>query len=69
MYDIDFLMRKGVPNTAFTEALAFVFQAHDMELPGLSTPDASSRAMKTLSVFWAAYQMSGVAPPKKPSMK
>jgi len=61
LYDIDFLMLKGVPNTAFTEALAFVFQAHDMELLGLSSPDASSRAMETLSDFWTAYEMSGVA--------
>ena len=33
----------GVPNTAFTEALAFVFQARDLELLGLAKPDATSR--------------------------
>ena len=26
LYDVDYYMLNGVPNTAFTEALAFVFQ-------------------------------------------
>ena len=26
LYDVDYFMLNGVPNTAFTEALAFVFQ-------------------------------------------
>ena len=34
--DIDHSLLNGVPNTAFTEALAFVFQAKDLELLGLS---------------------------------
>ena len=42
--DVDHTLLQGVPNTAFTEALAFVFQAHDLELLGLATPDAESRA-------------------------
>jgi hypothetical protein len=58
---IDFTLLQGVPNTAFTEALAFVFQGHDLELLGLSQPDATSQAMKTLADFWSAYEMSGVA--------
>ena len=32
--DIDYTLLQGVPNTAFTEALAFVFQAHDLEAAG-----------------------------------
>ncbi|HEX8707588.1 MAG TPA: hypothetical protein VF723_04950, partial [Pyrinomonadaceae bacterium] len=51
----------GVPNTAFTEALAFVFQGHDLELLGLSKPDAKTRALKTLDDFWGAYEIAGVA--------
>jgi len=50
--EIDHTLLHGVPNTAFTEALAFVFQGHDLELLGLSKPDASSQAMKTLNDFW-----------------
>ena len=38
--DVDSTLLQGVPNTAFTEALAFVFQAHDLELLGLAKPDA-----------------------------
>ncbi|HTD51696.1 MAG TPA: hypothetical protein VK780_01605, partial [Thermoanaerobaculia bacterium] len=46
LYDIDSTLVAGVPNTAFTEALAFVFQGHDLELLGLASPDAQSRALK-----------------------
>ncbi len=58
---IDHTLLQGVPNTAFTEALAFVFQGHDLELLGLAKPTAESRAMKTLSDFWSCYEISGVA--------
>ena len=37
---IDHTLLQGVPNNAFTEALAFVFQARDLELLGLSKPTA-----------------------------
>jgi hypothetical protein len=59
--DIDHTLLQGVPNTAFTEALAFVFQGHDLELLGLAKPDAKSRAMKTLDDFWGTYEIAGVA--------
>jgi hypothetical protein len=59
--DIDHTLLAGVPNTAFTEALAFVFQGHDLELLGLSKPDAQSQALKTLNTFWATYEIAGVA--------
>jgi len=58
---IDHTLLQGVPNTAFTEALAFVFQGHDLELLGLSKPTAKTQAMKTLNDFWACYEISGVA--------
>src|SRR5438477_2648478 len=59
--DVDYTLLEGVPNTAFTEALAFVFQGQDMALLGLSSPDATSEAMKTLNDFWATYEIAGVA--------
>src|ERR1700680_64613 len=59
--DVDHILLKGVPNTAFTEALAFVFQGHDLELLGLPAPDAKSEAEKTLNDFWATYEIAGVA--------
>jgi hypothetical protein len=58
---IDYYTLAGVPNTAFTEALAFVFQGHDLELLGLARRDAKSRALKTLDDFWGAYEIAGVA--------
>ena len=61
LYDIDSYLLNGVPNTAFTEALAFVFQAKDLELLGLAKPDPSGQAMQTLADFWSAYEISGVA--------
>jgi len=61
LHDVDYTLLQGVPNTAFTEALAFLFQGHDLELLGLAAPDAHSEAMKTLNDFWATYEISGVA--------
>jgi hypothetical protein len=59
--DVDHWLLNGVPNTAFTEALAFVFQAKDLELLGLSTPDPQDDALRTLNDFWATYEIAGVA--------
>jgi hypothetical protein len=59
--NIDFYSLQGVPNTAFTEALAFVFQAKDLELLGLSSPTPESRALQTLNDFWGTYEIAGVA--------
>ena len=59
--EIDHTLLQGVPNTAFTEALAFVFQGYDLELLGLAGPDARSQATKTLNDFWGTYEIAGVA--------
>jgi len=58
---IDYYTLNGVPNTAFTEALAFVFQNHDLELLGLAKPGAEASALKTLNDFWGTYEIAGVA--------
>jgi hypothetical protein len=58
---IDYFTLSGVPNTAFTEALAFVFQHKDLELLGLAKPTAESRAMQALDEFWGTYEIGGVA--------
>ncbi|MES2489833.1 MAG: hypothetical protein V4607_08570 [Pseudomonadota bacterium] len=59
--DIDHTLLQGVPNTAFTEALAFTFQNRDLELLGLTKLDAQSASLKTLNDFWATYEIAGVA--------
>ena len=58
---IDHTLLQGVPNAAFTEALAFVFQNRDLELLGLSRPDARSEALKTLNDFWGTFEIAGMA--------
>jgi hypothetical protein len=59
--DIDYYTLQGVPNTAFTEALAFVFQHKDLELLGLAKPSAETRALQTLDQFWGTYEIAGAA--------
>ncbi len=59
--DIDYWFLKGVPNTAFTEAMAFVFQAHDLELLGLAATTADSERMTAIRDFWDAFEICGVS--------
>jgi hypothetical protein len=61
MNEVDDYTLSGVPNTAFTEALAFVFQKRDLELLGLAKPSAQSRALETLTSFWDMYEKCGVS--------
>jgi hypothetical protein len=61
LYGVDHTLLAGVPNNAFTEALAFVFQARDLELLGMPLPDAESRRQKVLGDFWQAWEMAGVS--------
>lgn len=59
--DIDHFMLQGVPNTAFTEALAFVFQARDLELLGLASASDEARALATLDDYWGTAEIAAVA--------
>jgi hypothetical protein len=61
LYLVDHTLLSSVPNTAFTEALAFVFQARDLELLGLGKADAESDRLRALSDFWQTYEIAGVA--------
>jgi hypothetical protein len=61
LYEVDHTLLAGVPNTAFTEALAFVFQARDLEVLGLGAPDASARQLLALNDLWMTYEIAGVA--------
>jgi hypothetical protein len=58
---VDHHLLAGVPNNAFTEALAMMTQGHDLEVLGLARPDAGSVALTTLDTFWATAEISGVA--------
>ncbi len=61
LYEVDHTLLAGVPNTAFTEALAFVFQAKDLELLGQSKPDAETERLRVLNDFWMTWEIAGVA--------
>lgn len=61
LHDVDYYIMKGVPSTAFTEALAFVFQKRDLELLGYTNSDPNKEYMKTLDIFWGCYEIMGVS--------
>ncbi|MDB4964746.1 MAG: hypothetical protein JWN44_435 [Myxococcales bacterium] len=61
LYLVDHWLLRGVPNTAFTEALAFVFQARDLELLGVGKPDAAAERQKAVGRYWQAFEIAGVA--------
>jgi hypothetical protein len=59
--DVDYYLLNGVPNTAFTEALAFIFQKRDLELLGIKDNDPNKQYYKTLDNFWSCYEIMGVS--------
>ncbi len=61
LYEVDHTLLSGVPNSAFTEALAMVMQSRDLELLGLGKPDAEAERLLALDDFWATYEIAGVA--------
>lgn len=61
MNDVDFYMMNGVPNTAFTEALAFIFQKRDLEILGVSEKNPEKEHMMALTNFWSCYEIMGVS--------
>lgn len=61
LYKIDHYLLNGVPNTAFTEAMAFLFQDRDLAVLGLDQPDEKASALHALDVFWSTREIAGVA--------
>lgn len=61
MYDVDYYTLNGVPNTAFTEALAFVFQKRDLELLGIQDNNPDKKKMDVLDKIWSMYEICGVS--------
>jgi hypothetical protein len=59
--DIDFTLLKGVPNTAFTEALAFVFQDRDLKVLELDMSELENSVLKTINEYWATCEIAAVA--------
>ncbi|MDR1951566.1 MAG: hypothetical protein LBP96_04995, partial [Bacteroidales bacterium] len=61
LYDVDYYMLRSVPNTSFTEALAFIFQDRDMELLGKKENNPLKTSLDVLGIFWSSYEIMGVS--------
>jgi hypothetical protein len=61
LYNMDHYMLAGVPNTAFTEALAFIFQARDLEVLGMDKSDDMAQHIAALDNLWSNYEIMGVS--------
>jgi len=61
LYKIDYILLSGVPNTAFTEAMAFLFQERDLEVLGLADDGEDREALRVLDKFWMTREIAGVA--------
>lgn len=60
LYRLDHTLLAGVPNTAFTEGFAFVFQARDLDVLGLAEPDEKTEALEAIDNFWMTREIAGV---------
>lgn len=61
LYEVDHTLLAGVPNTAFTEALAFLFQARDLQLLGRPAPGGEAERLRVLDHFWNTWEIAGSA--------
>jgi len=58
---VDSYLMAGVPNTAISEAFAFIFQNRDLEVLGLKNEDRHAEQLKALDALWMTYEIMGVA--------
>jgi hypothetical protein len=61
LQDVDYYTLSGVPNTAFTEAWAFIFQSRDLDLLGIKSNNPDEEALNALDNLWSAYEIMGVS--------
>jgi len=61
LYKVDHTILSGVPNTAFTEGFAFVFQDRDLEILGIKLNNEEKKRMKALDILWSTAEIAGVA--------
>jgi hypothetical protein len=61
LHDVPCYMMYGVPNTAFTEALAFTFQERGLFLLDMKDENADKEYLKTLDILWSVYEITGVS--------
>ncbi len=58
---MDHTLLQGVPNTAFTEAFAFVFQSRDLELLGRKAPDPGEENLRIVNEYWNTCEIAAVS--------
>jgi len=58
---VDHTIMQGVPNTAFTEAFAFVFQKRDLDVLSLTEKDPQSEYLNYLNELWQTCEIAAVA--------
>lgn len=61
LQNVDYYIMNGVPNTAFTEALAFIFQARDLAILGIEQKDENAKHLNALNNIWSNYEIMGVS--------
>ncbi|NIM90242.1 MAG: hypothetical protein GTO17_04760 [Candidatus Aminicenantes bacterium] len=62
LHKVDYYMLRGVPNTAFTEAFAYVFQERDLDVLGIKRKeDPNRKHLKALEELWNTYEIMGVS--------
>ena len=61
LHDVDYYMLEGVPNTAFTEALAFIFQKRDLQLLGFTNDNPNKEHLQNLDLYWQVFEIMGVS--------
>jgi hypothetical protein len=61
LYDVDYYTLSGVPNTAFTEATAFLFQDRDLMLLGINDENPEKEKLRTLDAAWSLMEIMGVS--------
>jgi hypothetical protein len=61
LYDVENYLNSGIPNTAFTEALAFLFQKRDLDVLGFKENNPGKSRFTVLDNYWNAFEIMGVA--------
>ncbi len=59
LWEVDYTLLQGVPNTAFTEALAFLFQARNLELLGRKKQKGEAERLEVLDHLWNTWEIAG----------
>ncbi len=61
LHDVDYYTLNGVPNTAFTEALAFIFQKRDLDVLSIKDTNPVKDHLMALDNLWSCYEIMGVS--------